>query len=403
MSVRSQQYKQDLVFDHHIALEDKLAELFPAIPYIYFPGSGKIRYLDGKVKEQLGYDYHEIGISELFNVINEEDHEKVKKAMADLMNLQDRQTCCYQCRLKHRNTTERYYKTTGSVLTRDEDGQPTSLLFVAHDITDTMLERTEQQQNEDSKTHDQINELERSNRELEEFAYAAAHDLQEPLRKIHTFSERLKKKMSHTDDKDANEYLDRILSTTSNMRTLIDSLLDFSKLTHTEPCFEPKDLNDIIEEAQSDVDVKTPEKNIIFKTDDLPVADVISAEIRQLFINLFTNAIKFQAKNSDPQITVTYERIGNDVKEKYNLHRSIPYLKIIVKDNGIGFEREFAEKIFQPFQRLHGRTEYPGSGIGLAICRKIVEHHRGVIFADSSPGNGATFTIIIPERQLRPV
>lgn len=403
MSVRNQQYKHDTVFDHHIALEEKLAELFPAISYIYYPGSEKIRYLDSKVKEQLGYDYHEIGISELFNVINEDDHEKVRKGIDDAMNLEDKQTCCYQCRLKHRNSTERYFKTTGSVLTRDENGKPTSMLFMAYDVTDTMMERSDAQRVEDVRTNDQINALERSNRELEEFAYAAAHDLQEPLRKIHTFSERLKKKTAKSDDKDSHEYLDRILATCSNMRTLIDSLLDFSKLAHAEPAFEPRDLNDIIEEAQSEVDIKTPGKNIVFNTDDLPVADVIGAEIRQLFINLFTNAIKFQKKDTEPEITVTFERIDNSEKEKFNLHRSMPYLKIKVKDNGIGFESEFAEKIFQPFQRLHGRAEYPGSGIGLAICRKIVEHHRGVIYAESSPGIGATFIIIIPERQLRPV
>ncbi len=400
MSVRNRQYDHDSALQHQ-GVEEKINELFPVISYVYYPDTSRIKYLDSKLRDVLGYDYQETELSQLFSFIFPEDLTHVKDEFNKICLLKDNETRSYQCRIKHRNNSERCFKTVGTVLNRHVDGRPSTILFVAYDITDVV--NTVPDSPTAPNQQNKIAELERSNRELEEFAYAAAHDLQEPLRKIYTFSERLRQKQNQSNEKDVNNYLDRILATATNMRALIDSLLEFSGLTHVESSFEYINLIDLIEEAKAEVGIKAQGKHISFSKDQLPVVEVIRTEMRQLFINLFSNALKFQQKETEPEIHVTFTYLPAEVKDQLKLHRSIPYVKITVKDNGIGFEPEFAEKIFQPFKRLHGKAEYPGSGIGLSICRKIVEHHRGLIYAESSTGEGATFTIIIPERQLRPV
>lgn len=244
-----------------------------------------------------------------------------------------------------------------------------------------------------------VKELDRTNKELEEFAYIASHDLQEPLRKITSFSERLKEKLPANLEPDVQLYLNRMLAATDNMRTLIDNLLEFSRTSRSSEPFVKTDLNNIISEVRADLELKIEESDTTIESAVLPTIDAIPLQMRQLFTNLFTNAIKFKSADSQPRISITSDKLTEEEKEHHQLRSNTEYYKIIVKDYGIGFDQEFAMKIFQIFQRLHGKAEYPGSGIGLAICKKIVENHMGVIYAQSEPGKGAEFIIILPESQ----
>ena len=244
-----------------------------------------------------------------------------------------------------------------------------------------------------------VRELDRSNKELEEFAYIASHDLQEPLRKITSFSERLKEKLPPNLEPDVQLYLNRMLAATDNMRMLIDNLLEFSRTSRISEPFVKTDLNNIISEVKADLELKIEETSTNITSEVLPVIDAIPMQMRQLFTNLFTNAIKFKGEGATPKIDITSSELSNEEKDSNHLRHNIRYFKIIVKDYGIGFDQEFSMKIFQIFQRLHGKAEYPGSGIGLAICKKIVENHSGRIFAESEPGKGAEFITILPESQ----
>lgn len=244
-----------------------------------------------------------------------------------------------------------------------------------------------------------VRELDRSNKELEEFAYIASHDLQEPLRKITSFSERLKEKLPSNLEPDVQLYLNRMLAATDNMRTLIDNLLEFSRTSRISEPFVRTDLNTIISEVRADLELKIEETSTKIESNTLPVIDAIPMQMRQLFTNLFTNAIKFKGEGASPEIEIKATVLSDEERESNHLRQNTSYYKIIVKDHGIGFDQEFSMKIFQIFQRLHGKAEYPGSGIGLAICKKIVENHSGRIFAQSEPGKGAEFIIILPESQ----
>lgn len=244
-----------------------------------------------------------------------------------------------------------------------------------------------------------VKELDRTNRELEEFAYIASHDLQEPLRKITSFSERLKEKLPANLEPDVQLYLNRMLAATDNMRTLIDNLLEFSRTSRSSEPFIKTDLNNIISEVKADLELKIEENDTEIETDVLPTIEAIPLQMRQLFTNLFTNAIKFKRAGSNPKIVITSEALNEDDRETHQLRNNVDYYKITVKDFGIGFDPEFSMKIFKIFQRLHGKAEYPGSGIGLAICKKIVENHLGIIYAQSEPDKGAEFVIILPETQ----
>jgi light-regulated signal transduction histidine kinase (bacteriophytochrome) len=245
----------------------------------------------------------------------------------------------------------------------------------------------------------QKKELERSNAHLEDFAYAASHDLKEPIRKIQTFSNLLKTRLQ---DRIANEdqyYFQRMDKATERMQLLIDDLLEYSHVSTSNNYFDKIDLNKKLAQVLEDLEVDIAEKNAKVTVGLLPVIKGHRRQMQQLFQNLLTNALKFRKPDVSPEIRISSSVIsgenintsnaGSETKHKlYNL--------IQFSDNGIGFEQEYAEKIFKMFQRLHGKSEYDGTGIGLAIVRKVVENHKGFISAEGKPGEGATFKIFLP-------
>jgi PAS domain S-box-containing protein len=273
-----------------------------------------------------------------------------------------------------------------------DQGDNLKMFGITRDVTNIRNSQREQERN--------LRELNRSNRDLEEFAYVASHDLQEPLRKIAMFTERLKTKFGESLDPEGQLFMDRILLSTGNMRTLIDNLLEFSKTKRTSQTFAIINSEEILGEVIATLELTIEEtQTTINLPTNLPSLEVVSSEMQQLFSNLIANSIKFRKADEFPLITIRTHVATNKEKDRHQLSPEKTYWVFEVQDNGIGFEEEYTERIFQIFQRLHGKAEYPGSGIGLAICKKIVDNHNGIIFAQGVPGKGATFTIMLPEKQ----
>jgi two-component system sensor kinase FixL len=235
--------------------------------------------------------------------------------------------------------------------------------------------------------------LQRSNQELEQFASVAAHDLQEPLRKIEAFGDRLKSKCGDQLGEQGKDYLERMQSSSARMRRLINDLLAFSRVTTKARPFEPVDLNQIARETLADLEGSIQQTKGRVEVGELPVLEADPLQMRQLLQNLIGNALKFH-KPDEPPLVKVMSRL---------LHESggVQLWEITVQDNGIGFDEQYLDRIFQVFQRLHGRQEYEGTGMGLAICRKIAERHCGAITARSQPGLGADFIVVLPVEQAK--
>lgn len=276
-------------------------------------------------------------------------------------------------------------------LVMDDNRLPVRMMGNTHDITQVKKVENELKRN--------LRELKRSNTELEEFAYAASHDLQEPLRKITTFGSRFKHKYGDLVGSEGQMYIDRMQTASDSMRVLIDNLLDLSRVTRADHMFEPVDLGKLVRLAQSDLEILIDESKASIVVADLPVVEGIPTQLRQMFTNLLSNALKFAKLGTMQLIEISGERLGRREMEEHFLVADKTYFRIDVKDNGIGFDQEYEEKIFQIFQRLHGKSDYPGSGIGLSICKRIAERHQGLISATGKTGEGAVFSIILPENQ----
>lgn len=235
----------------------------------------------------------------------------------------------------------------------------------------------------------------KSNNDLEQFAHVASHDLQEPLRKIQTFSELLAKNIHR--EAEAKKYLDKIQFSAARMQTLIRDVLNYSRLSKTEERKTDTDLTQLLENIKVDFELLIEQKKATIIHSELPVIKAIPLQILQLFSNLISNSLKFSRAVPAPVIQVSGRKLDAEEVELYpQLDAALPHILLEFRDNGIGFEPQYAQQIFTIFQRLHDKQSYSGTGIGLALCKKIVENHRGVITADSEPDKGAVFTIILP-------
>jgi len=290
-------------------------------------------------------------------------------------------------RIIKRDKQLRYFRTTGRIVT-NKSGEKI-LIGTTSDVTEEVLASLSLEQ--------QNIELEASNKELLAFNYVASHDLQEPLRKIQTFISRLSEKEYDSLSDSGKEYINRIHSSVERMRILIDDLLQYSRATKTEKVFEKINLNDLLENAKFDLAQSIEEKGAVIESEKLPRMTVIPFQIQQLFINLIGNSLKYSKENTVPQIKITYKRVTALEENQIPKNTKDKFCKITFEDNGIGFEQEYAEKIFILFNRLHNKNDYAGTGIGLAICKKIVENHKGFIFAEGKPDVGSIFTIYLSE------
>lgn len=258
---------------------------------------------------------------------------------------------------------------------------------IVHDISDhKRAEMAMRQRNE---------ALERSNRDLENFAYVASHDLQEPLRKIRAFGDRLQQRAGEQFDEKSQDYMDRMLNAATRMQALISDLLSFSRLGSNAKPFEKVRLADVLTGVISDLETRIEETGAVVNIGELPTLEADALQMRQLFQNLIGNALKFQREGVSPVISVNAQKLAPNGGRG---GLQVPLWEITVTDNGVGFDEKYATLIFQVFQRLHHRGSYEGTGIGLAICRKIVDRHDGTIHASGKPNGGAVFRIVLPEK-----
>jgi light-regulated signal transduction histidine kinase (bacteriophytochrome) len=234
-------------------------------------------------------------------------------------------------------------------------------------------------------------------REFQEFAYAVSHDLQEPLRKVIAFGDRLRDKCAPQLPEEGLDYLNRMQDATKRMSALINDLLELSRVSTKARPPMPVNLNTIVSEVLSDLEVLVEQTHGKVEVSALPTINADPTQMRQLFQNLIGNALKFRKKDVAPLIKVTAQPATIPAAFEDDGAGGGRLWQIKVQDNGIGFEEKYSEKIFEVFQRLHGRSEYQGSGVGLALCRKIVVRHNGSISAEASPNAGATFLITVPE------
>tara|TARA_B100000508_G_scaffold24343_1_gene17494 strand:+ start:25518 stop:27797 length:2280 start_codon:yes stop_codon:yes gene_type:complete len=238
-------------------------------------------------------------------------------------------------------------------------------------------------------------QLQSKNEELSQFNWISSHDMKEPLRKIRMFIDQIRLEEEVLTDTQKN-YFSRLERSAVRMQKLIADLLDYARLSKEE-AVSKCDLNEIIKELIEHH--KTDDLNISISSDQLPTIEMVRFQIKQLFANLISNSIKFRKSGEDVSIEIVTQKVDQREMEAYHLNPQLEYFKIIYKDHGIGFDKEYNERIFEVFQRLHGEKKYEGTGIGLAICKKIVESHQGEIFADGVINEGVTFTIILPRIQ----
>lgn len=273
-----------------------------------------------------------------------------------------------------------------------------AVLGMAHDVTEVMnISEKLRKANEDLEEKNKA--LERSNSDLERFAYVASHDLQEPLRKIRTFTGLIQEAIAKPNDA-VEPYLNKIVKSSDRMSELIKDILNYSRISNAEEHFVPTDLNKVVEAVISDFDLVIEEKKAKIVIDSLPTIEAIGLQMNQLFYNLIGNSLKFASDGVAPEIHISSKLLSPEDAEKKNLNKNIPHYDITVKDNGIGFDQKFAEKIFVLFQRLNERQKFEGTGIGLALCRKIVTMHCGEIHATSKEGEGTEFHIILPAKHV---
>jgi PAS domain S-box-containing protein len=267
-------------------------------------------------------------------------------------------------------------------------------------ITDLTLQKTTQRKlEENNRQLEHLNHtLENSNHDLQQFASVASHDLQEPLRKIQMFSNLLKNKASGNLSNEEIAYLEKIISSTERMKSLIIDILNYSRLSAVDGEFLPTDLNFVLKELLEDFELMIADKKgkIVYK--DLPVLEVNRGQIRQVFQNLISNSLKFSKDDVAPVIKIkakllTEKSFSSKENDKGD------YCLLTIEDNGIGFDEKYATTVFSLFQRLHPKDSFEGTGIGLAITKKIVEKHHGLIQVKSSPGAGTKFMIILPIKQ----
>jgi len=241
--------------------------------------------------------------------------------------------------------------------------------------------------------------LKQMNEELDQFAYMASHDLQEPLRKIQVFSDKILK--NNNFDSDSEKYFGKIINSSKRMQNLINNLLEFSRHTVSSNDFKKTSLNELVKNVLTELEVEIEKSNAQINYENLPAVSAVPSLMQQLFYNLFSNAIKFRKPSTDLVIDVKAEKMNPLDLSKFTKNgQGKNYYKITVQDNGIGFDDKYAEDIFRVFKRLHSYHEYEGTGVGLSICKKIVEKHNGFIKAESTIDNGSTFIIGLPEMQM---
>jgi PAS domain S-box-containing protein len=364
-----------------------------------FDEQGNFQYLSPAIEKVFGYVNAELVGTNIYKLVHPDDKAMmIKKYLDNAGNYSVHINLEY--RFRHSDGTWRDLDGIGQLL-YDAESKTNRVLINARDVTSKKAD--------DLRLREYTKKLQSSNRELQDFAFVASHDLQEPLRKVQAFGDRLADKFGDNLGETGLDYLSRMQSASRRMQILITDLLTFSRVTTQAKPFSDFDLNIILKDVVSDLEVKIEETEARIIIEDLPNFEMDKTQMRQLFQNLIGNGLKFSKPNTPPLIKIrsqTNHARDNEFKQivfdaEMLADSEIPagYCRIYVEDNGIGFDEKYLDRIFTVFQRLHGRTEYEGSGVGLAVCRKIVERHNGHLTAAGKPENGATFIITLPLTQ----
>jgi signal transduction histidine kinase len=390
-------------------------ELLNALPILAFvtDKNDRILYVNKCFSNLIDGDLTAGNVS-MKEIVNRADWDNWNENLFRLSNLTDVNNSVFIVRFNRPDKSVKYIKLKGKVFKRDEYNKPLSYFFTGEDVTEQCKNKNLSAENESSdktqmnlmtkslaekKLELTVKDLDRSNKDLEEFAYIASHDLQEPLRKISAFSSRLAYKYNEQLGEEGKLYLSKITAAAAGMKELIENLLQISRtVVHSQP-FVSTDLDRILNEVKQNLDLKIEERNAQITISNLPVIETLPSQMKQLFNNLLSNALKFSLKDVTPVVNINSLEISLTEANQLKLPEHKTYYKITVKDNGIGFKQEFANNLFKIFYRLNSKSEYPGTGIGLAICKKIVEKHNGLIWAESEAGKGAAFFIVFPKTQ----
>jgi PAS domain S-box-containing protein len=354
----------------------------------------------GRAKDLYGFAAEEVSFADGIQAIHEKDRDR---AIVNFQKALDpRNGGSYEDTYSIRNLSTGLEKviTLQARVSFDQDGEAFLIAGTLQDVTDhknaekdleeQVLRRTEELNKANAS-------LSRSNQELEQFAFIASHDLQEPLRKIRIFSGLLEEKNKSDLDESGLKYLSKIKASAGRMDRLIRDLLEFSRVNVKNELRTPVDLNEILHRVEEDFDLVVREKKAIIHAQQLPVIQAIPLQMNQLFYNLLGNALKFSRPGVPPLIQITARRLSSRETMKFTeLDPAQLYWAFEIADNGIGFDPAMADKIFTIFQRLNARDKYEGTGIGLALCRKIVLAHEGLIYATSEKSAGAVFHILLP-------
>lgn len=374
--------------------EQKFRLLADSMPQLIWTGDiqGKLNYFNKSVYEYSGLAPEELNDQRWLEIVHPDDREENLSRWTQAVKTG--KDFLFEHRFRNHQGSYRWHLSR-AVAQRDQQGSIQMWVGASADIHDqkTFARDLELKVQERTKDLQQANqELKRMNEELASFAYVSSHDLQEPLRKIQTFANRIEEKEVLSDM--GKDYFRRMQDAAQRMHLLIEDLLAYSRTSTTEKVFEDTNLEELLAGVKQDLDQSIREKQATVSNDPLPEMRIIPFQFRQLFTNIISNALKFSKQDVSPLIHISCgETTGADIP---GLERERNYFHLMVKDNGIGFSQEYNTRIFEVFQRLHGKHEYKGTGIGLAICKKIMENHQGSISAVGEPGVGATFHIYVP-------
>jgi PAS domain S-box-containing protein len=294
-----------------------------------------------------------------------------------------------------RKDGSRFWASVAITAVHDAQNNVIGFSKVTHDLTDKKAADDALKHNAELLEKNN-KELQKINTELKSFAYVSSHDMQEPLRKIQTFASRILAKEMQTLSDKGKDYFSRMQAAAGRMQTLIQDLLAYSRTNTAERPIEVIDLADIVNEVKTDIREMHSEENAMIEVGHMIQVKVVPFQFRQLLYNLIGNAIKFARPGIAPHIKIESEIVKGDPAKDDSLSHKKTYAHIRISDNGIGFDPQYKNRIFEVFQRLHGKEEYTGTGIGLAIVKKIIENHNGTVIATGEPDKGATFDIYIP-------